>query len=778
MAAAPAAALALLVTLLILLSASPSALARAAPAGAASSCGRQTGCGLLLRKSIVGGKDAGAALAAITQTHAVRLAPSRSATAPPGVTVTYTHMLTNAGDGPDSFILSAASTAGWYVSHAPQRIMLDPGMTATVAISVAVPTSARAGARDRTTLTATSALEPASTAAVTDTTIAARVAGVALAPDRAGTAAPGEAVAYTHTLTNSGNLSDTFSLSAASARGWLQGLTPLSVTLAPGVRTTIRVTSSVAAGTLAGTEDVATITATSGADPSVSAVVTDVTTTAFAAGAQLVPARSGEAQPGKTLLYTHTLTNSGNGSDRYLLSGASTRGWLQDVTPQVVRLSAGASASIQVLVTIPLTAAIGIEDVATIRATSHIDPEVSATVQATTTVGASTGVLLTPLNMGRAEPGETAVYTHTLRNMGGEQHTFLLSAASSAAWALRLSTLSVTLQADAEATVSVSVTVPLSAVRGDQDLTTVTATAQQDAAITDSALNLTTVTPRAFIYLPLVSEPPLIPGVRLFPDLEGRSLRDGSRTYLHILVNTGTHPDTFAVSAASSQGWTTTLSASAIRLEPRERAPVRLTVQPGGAPVGSTETTTVTVRSGHNGAVSDLIVDKTTTCMESDIDLIISDIWTLPATPAAGESATIFVTVRNQGSDDVPADNNFYVDLYVDQQPAYRLPGSFSWGVQAAWVEAGDGYTFSAPWIFSAGAHTLWAQADTDDTVPADALLCEASETNNVGDPLAVMVSGPQRQAPAPPAPVTANSAPRSTPVAPAAAGETGESGP
>src|SRR2546426_752026 len=47
-----------------------------------------------------------------------------------------------------------------------------------------------------------------------------QVAGVSLQPPRVNSGAPGTAVVFAHTLTNTGNGPDSFPVAAASARGW------------------------------------------------------------------------------------------------------------------------------------------------------------------------------------------------------------------------------------------------------------------------------------------------------------------------------------------------------------------------------------------------------------------------------------------------------------------------------------------------------------------------------------------------------------------------------
>ena len=101
--------------------------------------------------------------------------------------------------------------------------------------------------------------------------------GVALFSDEAATATPGEVVTYTHTLSNSGSLTDTYTLSYTSSEGWTANLGgPLTV--GPGVTVEVVVVLFVPTGTISGTVDTLTVTATSQTDTAISASVVNTTT--------------------------------------------------------------------------------------------------------------------------------------------------------------------------------------------------------------------------------------------------------------------------------------------------------------------------------------------------------------------------------------------------------------------------------------------------------------------------------------------------------------------
>ncbi|NHZ71934.1 MAG: hypothetical protein GWP17_02470, partial [Aquificales bacterium] len=112
------------------------------------------------------------------------------------------------------------------------------------------------------------------------------------------------------------------------------------------------------------------------------------------------------------------------------------------------------------------------------------------------------------------------------------------------------------------------------------------------------------------------------------------------------------------------------------------------------------------------------------------VDLLITSIRLSPESPITGETVAVNVTIKNQGQTSVPADNNFFLDFYVNPDPeppaAYQY-GDHLWGVQGEQLAAGSSKTFSTSYVFdSAGDMRLWAQVDTDHAVD------EADKANNI----------------------------------------------
>jgi len=211
-------------------------------------------------------------------------------------------------------------------------------------------------------------------------------AGVTLAPDQAKTKKPGTTAAYDLTVTNDGNLPDTFAVNAPlNPLGWTVTVNPASVTLAPGASATVQVKVKVPAGTDAGTVNQVTARATSQAHGTVQDIALLQTTVALAPAVSLEPDLVAGGTPGSVVVYEHTLTNLSNGTETFLPSKSSSLGWSVSVSPVVATLAKGGTQTVRVYVSVPASAAPGTADETTVTETSDSDGTVSDSATDTTT---------------------------------------------------------------------------------------------------------------------------------------------------------------------------------------------------------------------------------------------------------------------------------------------------------------------------------------------------------------------------------------------------------
>ncbi len=190
----------------------------------------------------------------------------------PGTVLTYTLTVTNTGNTSDSYGFTV-SDHSWDVSL-PPTLTLAVGESASVPVTVVIPADATGGIADVATLTVASLEDPvmSSAEAVLTSTVEA-VYGVALAPETAGqSGAPGSLLTYMLTITNHGNLSDTFTVTLSESL-WA-GTAPNSVSLAAAAATTLFVEVMIPETAVAGARDTLTVTVTSTGDALVTAVST------------------------------------------------------------------------------------------------------------------------------------------------------------------------------------------------------------------------------------------------------------------------------------------------------------------------------------------------------------------------------------------------------------------------------------------------------------------------------------------------------------------------
>ncbi len=120
--------------------------------------------------------------------------------------------------------------------------------------------------------------------------------------------------------------------------------------------------------------------------------------------------------------------------------------------------------------------------------------------------------LLAPDRSAQVQPGQSAIYTHTLTNPIGEAQVFTLTAISSQGYTVTIATLSsaptVTMPGFDQALVTVTVQVPLTTAGDAEDTTVVTATgglSGHDAVRDVTSIVMSTAANKPAIFLPLIT---------------------------------------------------------------------------------------------------------------------------------------------------------------------------------------------------------------------------------------------------------------------------------
>jgi hypothetical protein len=158
--------------------------------------------------------------------------------ADPGAQVAYSLRVTNTGNITDTFDVSVAGNA-WTTIAASRVGPLAAGVGAPLSVSVSVPVTALAGAKDTADITLTSQGNPSQSSTSVLTTTANTVHGLALEPSvMTQSSPPGTNVAYTLRFTNTGNMTEMFTLDYTGNTWNVQLLPVISVTLTSGAGST------------------------------------------------------------------------------------------------------------------------------------------------------------------------------------------------------------------------------------------------------------------------------------------------------------------------------------------------------------------------------------------------------------------------------------------------------------------------------------------------------------------------------------------------------------
>ncbi|MFL7840312.1 MAG: FixG Ig-like domain-containing protein [Candidatus Promineifilaceae bacterium] len=200
--------------------------------------------------------------------YGVDLSPDQAKQGQAGQDIHYTLTITNSGQMEDSFDLAAMGQS-WTTNLSTSQIELAPSASADFMVTVSIPPSAADQDSDTVTIIATSQGDNNKTASaiLTTTNVDTPIYGVALSADGSQSGPAGGQVVHMITVTNTGNITDSFDL-AASGQTWPTTLSAPNVNLSPYASVDVTVTVAIPPGTASQDSDIVAITATSQGDSS------------------------------------------------------------------------------------------------------------------------------------------------------------------------------------------------------------------------------------------------------------------------------------------------------------------------------------------------------------------------------------------------------------------------------------------------------------------------------------------------------------------------------
>jgi CSLREA domain-containing protein len=548
----------------------------------------------------VTGERVGGGVASQTQTDTVnvqaapgvRLSPGQTQNVTPPGSVTFTHVLTNVGNVAGDFSVSAGGLPGGWSIASPTNLVpancltgLAPGATCRFDLVVTTPSQLPQVPTGLYPFQVQASTTGASDA-VTDVVNVTAVPQFLFTANESGSGAPDTVIGFTHRVTNTGNVTDTYTFSVQVSGGGFSASPPGTVaTVPPGSTRLVTLEVRIPPAAPAGTTGVVTLTATSAQGAPPQSVVDTVTVneadnaridvvglaqqTVFTSGA---PA---------TAIYTLNLFNTGNTTISYTLRlnpASLTGGWTASVTPTLTAIltpDATTPTPLTVQVSVPADV-VGTQSV-TVEALrgDGAGPVLASATLTTTAQLIAIGDLLTPVEQwGFGLPGATVVYTHTLRNVRPVADTFVFSALAPLGYEVSLPPATF-LQPGEEREVSVSIRIPTGVLSNTIDAMRLSVQSVSDPNIAASAREYTTIRQ--------VVNAVISPAYT-------RVVQAGDQVRLtHQLLNTGNATDTFVLTYTQTLNWNIVLQPTQRTLGPNQQAPfITLDVNvPTNAPPGS-----------------------------------------------------------------------------------------------------------------------------------------------------------------------------------------------
>ncbi|HKW15215.1 MAG TPA: hypothetical protein VJS69_12075 [Candidatus Krumholzibacteria bacterium] len=404
-----------------------------------------------------------------------------------GTTVPFTNTVRNDGNTTDAINISLNGTStipgSWTTifyqadgitpladtnfDGTPDVGPLAPGASINIVVHLLIPGSQAAGGPFDAVVRATSSNDNTKNNLTTDRITAVNPANVNIG-NRDGVngttnnalvnqnSNPGVSVDFALDAINTGGSSDNFALSSTAPASWTvtfyvdandngvldAGETSPVVSTGPvasGIEAHLIARVAVPASTVPGVNGVS-FTARSSVNATQSDTIANSVTVNSFASVSFFPDNSGNATAGGTVTYAHTVANTGNLSDTFNLTFASGQGWtyvfLNSLNNPItsVTLAPGASAVVNVRLTVPAGVSVGTVDVATLTATGQVTLVSDNATDVTTITAGNLALTKTVTPPGNQVPGTDLIYTVDYQNTGSSSLTSIVVYDALPAW--------------------------------------------------------------------------------------------------------------------------------------------------------------------------------------------------------------------------------------------------------------------------------------------------------------------------------------------------------
>ncbi|HEX9708647.1 MAG TPA: CARDB domain-containing protein, partial [Candidatus Thermoplasmatota archaeon] len=388
----------------------------------------------------------------------------------PGASVTVAYTLRNNGTLSDVILIEATAHFPT-LQQANRTVSLTPGATSTG--NFAFTASHPYTGSYLVEIVATSAVEPtASSTARANITLEVIRAFDFQAPVSQAAGGPGDTLVYNLTVRNTGNITDTYSLTGTPyGAGWSVTFSVGEVTLAAGQVANLTVAVAAPAALAGATQQYNhVVAATSTNDTSVRVVLTLAVSVSYSVRLELAGTGADlPLLPGSSGSFTLVLNNTGSARDTYTFAASGLAAPWVTITPPLVSLGALQTSTVTVVVSVPQAA---LEGGRTFRVTAApssgatlTNNELTFTVTVLPVLSFEVTGTDTPVPV---VPGQSAVFLVTITNTGNAADTYSLVA--NLPQYVSFAPTNLSLGAMETGNVSVTYTAPASAAAGQQAL--------------------------------------------------------------------------------------------------------------------------------------------------------------------------------------------------------------------------------------------------------------------------------------------------------------------
>ena len=473
--------------------------------------------------------------------------------AEPSNVLDYTVTVRNTSNVDDVYDLSWVDNEGWgdNIWLDDSSLSVEFGAENSTTLHVHIPGSVEGGTEDNIIVTATSQFD--NTVSDNDSCIAnvpiVHGVVVSILPEET-SALHGENLTYTVTVTNTGNVDNTFDLTVIDNENWGPTLDDNSLSIPFGENQTTTLRVHIPENAKGGARDNITVTAT-GTEVENSASCIAHVEIVRGVEVSILPGYQ-ENLPGETPEYKVTVTSTGNVDDTYVLTVVDTMNWDPTLSENSLWVPARGENTTTLSVTIPeKTFAYKTDDITVTASGTGVENENNAIAS----VGVVRGVdvEISPSYQENLS-GENLVYIVTVTNTGNVGDNYDLSVSKTKDWEVTFWFTFLNLPPYSSAQTELIVIIPENAIPGTQDNITVTAVSQTDNTVTDSDS--------------CIAQAKIIREVEVSISPNDRTGLGGENlTYTVTVANMGNVPDNYALENIDTLGWALSISEDLLEVE-------------------------------------------------------------------------------------------------------------------------------------------------------------------------------------------------------------------